>query len=92
MRPTAATCSGTIEPVSVIRLFASARDVAGRGSDVIDGDTVGDVLDHATLKFGPEFATVLQTCRIWVNGEGAQRSTAVRPSDEVAVLPPVSGG
>jgi molybdopterin synthase sulfur carrier subunit len=78
--------------VAVIRLFASARDAAGRGSDVIDGDTVGDVLDGATSKFGPEFAAVLDTCRIWVNGEGADRSTAVRPSDEVAVLPPVSGG
>ena len=46
----------------------------------------------AVDKFGPAFANVLGTCRIWVNGEGAERSTAVRPSDEVAVLPPVSGG
>lgn len=92
LRPTGAAANGTIPAVAVIRLFASARDAAGRGSDVIDGDTVGDVLDGAVDRFGPAFAAVLATCRIWVNGEGAERSTAVRPSDEVAVLPPVSGG
>ncbi len=92
VRRTGTTSNGTIDTVAVIRLFASARDAAGRGTDVIDGDTVGDVLDGAIAKFGPVFATVLDTCRIWVNGDSAQRSTAVRPSDEVAVLPPVSGG
>jgi len=92
LRPTEAASNGTIAPVAVIRLFASARDAAGRGTDVIDGDTVGDVLDRAVERFGPGFATVLGTCRIWVNGDSAERSTAVRPSDEVAVLPPVSGG
>jgi molybdopterin converting factor small subunit len=35
---------------------------------------------------------VLGTCRVWVNGNEADRSMAVTPSDEVAVLPPVSGG
>jgi molybdopterin converting factor small subunit len=73
-------------------LFASAREAAGTSSDVIDGATVGDVLDQAVERFGPGFAAVLGTCRIWVNGDAAERIAAVRPSDEVAVLPPVSGG
>lgn len=90
--PTIPSRSGTIAPVAVIRLFASAREAAGTGTDVVDGATVGDVLDGAIHRFGPGFESVLGTCRIWVNGEAADRSTAVVPSDEVAVLPPVSGG
>jgi sulfur-carrier protein len=69
--------------MAVLRLFASAREAAGTGSDVVDGTTVGEVLD---------LAQVLGTCRVWVNGDAADRSAAVAPTDEVAVLPPVSGG
>ncbi|MEY3167160.1 MAG: ThiS family, partial [Actinomycetota bacterium] len=31
-------------------------------------------------------------CRIWLNGESVPGLTAVGDNDEVAVLPPVSGG
>ena len=75
-----------------LRLFAQAREAAGTGADVIDGDTVGDVLDGATDRYGAAFAAVLPICGVWVNGEPADRSAAVASSDEVAVLPPVSGG
>jgi molybdopterin converting factor small subunit len=73
-------------------LFASAREAAGTGTDTIEGATVGDVLDGAVQRYGSGFAEVLGTCRIWVNGDAAERSVAVTSSDEVAVLPPVSGG
>jgi molybdopterin converting factor small subunit len=53
---------------------------------------VHDVLDAAVAKYGQEFADVLRTCRIWVNGDTADPTTPVTASDEVAVLPPVSGG
>lgn len=75
-----------------IRLFASARDAAGTGTDVIDAATVADVLRVARDRYSDRFADVLPTCRIWVNGEDAGPDTAVGPDDEVAVLPPVSGG
>ena len=75
-----------------LRLFAQAREAAGTGVDVVEGDTVGDVLDRATHRYGSTFAEVLPTCRVWVNGEPAERSSVVGASDEVAVLPPVSGG
>ena len=78
--------------VAVLRMFASAREAAGTGSDVVDGATVGEVLDHAVARYGCAFSQVLASCRIWVNGESAGREAAVRPDDEVAVLPPVSGG
>ena len=75
-----------------IRLFAGAREAAGTDHDVLDGTTVGAVLDAAVARFGGDFAAVLPTCKVWVNGEPAERDDGVTDADEVAVLPPVSGG
>lgn len=75
-----------------MRLFASAREAAGTGTDVFEGSTVSDVLTQAEQRYGPRFGDVLKTCRIWVNGDDARADTPIGPSDEVAVLPPVSGG
>jgi molybdopterin converting factor small subunit len=73
-------------------LFAGARQAAGRGVDELRGDTVGEVLDAACVAYGDDFVRVLSTCRVWVNGEPAERGDIVVADDEVAVLPPVSGG
>ena len=73
-------------------MFASAREAAGTGRDDLPGVTVADVLDAARQRYGPHFADVLTSCRIWVNGDPAAETTVVGPADEVAVLPPVSGG
>lgn len=75
-----------------LRMFAAAREASGRGHAEIDGSTVADVLDQACERYGDAFATVLTTCRVWVNGEPAEMSAHVGVNDEVAVLPPVSGG
>ena len=76
----------------VLRLFAAVREVAGTGRDQISGATVAQVLEAATDRYGSEFAALLGTCRVWVNGEPAEADDPVGPADEVAVLPPVSGG
>jgi molybdopterin converting factor small subunit len=73
-------------------LFASARTAAGTSRDELPGATVGDVLDAARRRYGGQFADVLDSCRVWVNGEPATMTAAVTADDEVAVLPPVSGG
>ena len=52
-----------------LRLFASARQVAGTASQDIPGRTVDEVLQGAVLRFGGDFAKVLGTCRVWLNGE-----------------------
>ena len=78
-----------------LRLFASAREAAGTGSATFDVATVGDVLDAAVEQYGgPDgtFAGLLATCNVWCNGEPAARDHPVGDADEVAVLPPVSGG
>lgn len=78
--------------MATLRLFASAREAAGTGRDELPGATVGAVLDAAVARYGTHFAAVLGTCRVWRNGEAADRDAPVADTDEVAVLPPVSGG
>jgi molybdopterin synthase sulfur carrier subunit len=78
--------------VAVLRLFASAREAAGTDRVRIQAGTVGEVLTEATHQFGAEFAAVLDVSRVWLNGEPTGTGTPVSDYDEVAVLPPVSGG
>jgi MoaD family protein len=80
--------------VSKLVFFARAREAAGRKSDEIDASTLGELLERAVADYGPEFGSVLQVSRVWVNGNEPTDglNTPVGPSDEVAVLPPVSGG
>ena len=77
-----------------VRLFASARDAAGRAEDTIEVTTLGEALDRARSAYGSDFAAVLDTARVWVNGDEPERGdeTVLADGDEVAVLPPVSGG
>ena len=72
--------------------FAAARQAAGVGKEPAEGSTLTDVLDGARERHGETFAAVLDGCRVWVNGEPAQPDALLRDGDEVAVLPPVSGG
>ena len=76
-----------------VRLFASLREQAGAGelTDVA-GRTVGELADALSARFGERFAAVVAVSSFVVNGERAARSTPVAEGDEVAILPPVSGG
>lgn len=78
--------------MATLRLFASVREAVGERSVTIEGATVGEVIDNAAEKFGEHFTALVPTCRVWVNGEPAHAATALGPTDEVALLPPVSGG
>ena len=78
--------------MAVLLLFAAAREAAGTGRVEIEGTTVGAVLDEAGHRYGSVFVEVLAASRVWRNGEPATEEEAVGPGDEVAVLPPVSGG
>jgi molybdopterin synthase sulfur carrier subunit len=78
-------------------LFAGAREAAGRSRDDFElarGASLDALLALAVERYGEGFASVLATSRVWVNGDEptADGATALSPADEVAVLPPVSGG
>jgi molybdopterin synthase catalytic subunit/molybdopterin converting factor small subunit len=72
-------------PVNV-RLFAGLRERAGWSQREIDAATVADV--WRSLELGDEPAGLLYA----VNKEYASREHALADGDEVAVIPPVSGG
>ena len=78
--------------MATLRLFAGAREAAGTASVTVEGTTVADVLARAVERFGARFAEVLATSKVWVNGEEVPHGHPVGDNDEVAVLPPVSGG
>lgn len=56
--------------------------------------SLGSLLETLRVQYHPELAAVLETARVWVNGDEPidGDATALAPGDEVAVVPPVSGG
>jgi molybdopterin converting factor small subunit len=75
-----------------VRLFGAAREAAGSSACDLPGTCVADVLLAASARFGPGFDVVLEHSRVWVNGEPAGADHRLEATDELAVLPPVSGG
>ena len=73
-------------------LFAGLREAAGQSRLDADAATVGELLDLAADQFGEEFRRGLTTSAVWVNGDPAESDQAIDDGDEVAVIPPVSGG
>ena len=72
-----------------VRLFAALREQAGRGSvelEVPEGATVADL--WPALGLGAEPAGLLYA----VNRAYVDRTAALAANDEVALIPPVSGG
>ncbi len=69
-----------------VRLFAGLRERAGWSRREVDAATVADV--WAALELGDEPSGLLYA----VNKEYADRERALAPGDEVALIPPVSGG
>ena len=78
--------------MATLRLFAAAREAAATATETIDARTVGAVLAEARARHGAPFVAVLDQSRVWLNGEPATLDTPVGDQDEIAVLPPVSGG
>jgi molybdopterin synthase catalytic subunit/molybdopterin converting factor small subunit len=74
-------------PVTVrVRLFAGLRERAGWSEREVEAATVADVWE--TLELGDEPAGLLYA----VNKTYAERDRALADGDEVALIPPVSGG
>lgn len=77
-----------------VRVFASVREILGRAEmalEVPEGATAGSVLDRLTAAY-PRLQPLAPILRLAVNREYADGSRVLAPGDEVALLPPVSGG
>lgn len=75
-----------------LRLFANLREIAGTSRLDVPADTVAEAIEVVNDKFGPDFERGVETSRIWVNGEEATMSDTLGETDEMVILPPVSGG
>jgi len=78
-----------------VLFFAGARSAAGAASTVLRaavGTTLPQLAEMLVERYGSGFADVLETSALWVNGEPPRPGQTLRSGDEVAVLPPVSGG
>jgi molybdopterin converting factor subunit 1 len=77
-----------------VRLFASFREAAGeteRRFEVAPGATVGSLWEDVIRAY-PRLAPLSRIAAFAVNMEYARPGDALTEGDEVAFLPPVSGG
>lgn len=76
-----------------VRLFAALRELAGSSwVEACDGPDVGAVLADLTRRYGERFGAIAASGTVVVNGRTAGPQDPLGPRDEVALLPPVSGG
>ena len=77
-----------------VKFFAYTREITGRKEmeiDVKETARLGDILDILVEKF-PALERYRDEIKMAINHEYAPLETALRERDEVAILPPVSGG
>lgn len=77
-----------------VLFFGVLKDLAGRGSEALtlpDQATARDVIEHYEQRFA-SIKGKLSSIAISINQQYAQPGERLRAGDEVALLPPVSGG
>ena len=77
-----------------VRLFARLRDIAGAAElprELAAGATIRDLWRELAREF-PEFANYERSISSAINADYARMDQVIGDGDEVAFLPPVSGG
>ena len=77
-----------------VLFFASCRDLMGgseRAMTLAEGATVADLMSKIASEKA-RFTEMLPSLMVSVNQEYVERDAELREGDEVAFIPPVSGG
>ena len=77
-----------------VLFFGPAKDITRLSSQLYaleSGSTLQSLIDKLYRDF-PQAKEVFELCSFVINTEFASPETILREKDEVAVLPPVSGG
>jgi molybdopterin converting factor subunit 1 len=77
-----------------LRFFAALREIVGceeMEKDVSEGMTPDLILEELAVEH-PKLQTYLKVVKIAINQEFADRHNPLTNDDEIAFLPPVSGG
>lgn len=77
-----------------VLLFGVLKDIFERSEDALElsaGSTAGDLLEHYQ-KLAPAKASIFHSVALAVNQQYASPAESLHEGDEIALLPPVSGG
>lgn len=77
-----------------VRLFATYREISGARQfswSIREGATLGELVEDLVKRF-PRLSESRDTMLLAVNHAFADSSLRLREGDEVALMPPVSGG
>jgi len=75
-------------------LFAVLREIVGQEElelEVATATTVGEVLEKLSAE-NPRIAAMADVIQVAINQEFAECNTELESGDEIALLPPLSGG
>ena len=75
-----------------VRLFAVLRELAGAPTVEAEGDSVEAIVQDLCDRHGDRFASIVRVSSVVVDGERASLEMALSGHEEIAILPPVSGG
>jgi molybdopterin synthase sulfur carrier subunit len=83
-----------------VRLFASLREIAGKGQITMqlsakDNSTTSVTVGELKKKLSKDYPAILSRkipIAVAINGTVANDNSTLKDGDEVALLPPVSGG
>lgn len=76
-----------------VLLFGIVKDLTGQSTLTLSlpaGSRVSDLLDLIKTQYPA--LTEIKSILVAVNSEYAEASTILQPTDEIALIPPVSGG
>ena len=80
--------------IHTVHLFAAARELVGSPTlsvELPDGASVAQLRQRLVIA-SPGLAKLLPNCRIAIDHDFAADDCILTANDEVAVIPPVSGG